>query len=1259
MTDIVSAIFCFTAYLLLNCAVLGERFFARMPHGLLHETDVFARGRDIRKQPILEAGESPRPEDLFGMFEFFFFLVSLSVFFLLFMPKARGETPEPVLDAALLALPMPVMVVGAESMRLYTANEACGKLLGKSCVPGVRFGQLFVADNRMEHFLRTASGKVLPSHIDPGAQFRQGVREEVSCHWKDSLGRPLPMVITLFFIEKTPRNEPFLYLSADPNGSISSASLRRGFDSFPEMLFFKDRNGRFMLCNSSFCSISERSLDEVLGKTVPELGLAQPFDRLLCAHDDNVLESGLSFFSEMTVSTEDGASISFENHSYPDIAADGSIQGIFGMCRDITLSKVTAEALKRQGDLLQAANDAALLLFSDDEELDDLAARVLGSIGTLTGADRVDVWRNHGSSVEGLLCTQVYSWKRDNSPNYTGVYANTVIYSAHLPGWEEELSSGRCVNTLNRELSPQELRQLAMQRTGAALAAPILFRSTFWGFISMGVREKEHDWGRAEEATLRSVGLLLAATMQRREIQEALAESEQRFRDVTMAAGEIVWELDAQGYFSYISERVFALTGYRPEEVRGMRWEDFAIDVQGEEMTGRMFQASVPTGSFRAFEHKIRGKFGEAIWLFTSGKLLTGPDGIAGLRGTSLDISHDKQTTENLNTTLKALENANKELELSAQRAHALARKAESASRAKSEFLANMSHEIRTPLNAITGLAYLMKKTRLSGKQDDYVNKIHGAGITLLGVVNDILDFSKIESGKFELEYLPFVLSSVFDNLASITGPKAEEQGLDAAFFIESDVPMRLVGDQLRLGQVLINIVGNAVKFTEKGGISVSCQLEQDGDETILLRFVVRDTGIGIPEERQHLLFQSFSQVDSSITRRYGGTGLGLVITKKLVELAGGSMSLESSPHWGTVVTVTMPLGVDRDSAGRVCLPQNGRLRGVRVILIEPSEMQRAFLSLMLEDMGCEAAVFSGIDELFKAAGRTGCLADARVIIMPLALMQHEQSGNMKLLKEACTGVAPPVLAVVPFGYVDGLDDRGGLDGRIKPSALISRPLLSYDLYDVLCRLVHKPDTEGMNEERHKVSVAKVPYFPDTRILLVEDNLINQQIAGELLLEAGVKVTVAENGRVAIDLLESAQEIAYDLVFMDLQMPEMDGITATRHLRGNPRFDSLPIIAMTAHATVEERQRCLDIGMNEHIAKPIDVAALYDTLRRWLANSGRQEKGKPDRLPGESGSAVQGEPSGAERNDDKAPVLYPVAGERSSSSAEPGADEGL
>ena len=860
----------------------------------------------------------------------------------------------------------------------------------------------------------------------------------------------------------------------------------------------------------------------------------------------------------------------------------------------------TAEALQRQSDLLQATNDAALLLFSDDEDLDSLATRALGGVGAVTDVDGVDVWRNHGSSEVGLLCTQVYSWSKHYASGYF-TPSSTVAYRAHLPGWEEQLASGQCVDTLTRSLSPQEQELLRLQGLKAVLAVPIIFRSGFWGFIRLATRGDNHSWGKGEETILRSVGLLIAATMQRRQIQEALSESEERFRDVTMAAGEIIWELNAQGYFSYVSERVFALTGYLPEEIRGMRWEDFSLEDQTEGLTGRMFQASVPTGSFRALEHRIKSKDGRAIWLFTSGKLLIGPEGIAGLRGTSLDISHDKQTAENLNATLLALENANKELELSAARALELAREAESVSKAKSEFLANMSHEVRTPLNAIIGMAYLMQKTSLSPKQEDYIDKIHAAGVTLLGIVNDILDFSKIESGKLELERVSFDLESLFENVAFIIGAKAEEQGLDVTFSIGRDVPRRLIGDPLRIGQVLTNLVGNAVKFTKKGGIDVRCSLDKVEDGRACLRFVVHDTGIGISAEQQGVLFQSFSQVDSSITRKYGGTGLGLVISKNLLQLAGGSLSLESAPGEGTSITVLLPLEMDDsrpDTAGDAAAP----LAGLSVVLVDPSDLQRAHLHDMLQDMGCKVTAVRDIGQGFAAVARTdGHTPRPRALILPARLVEENEGGNIRHLRETMHLVnIPRLLAIVPFGFTD--DQNGVLPDQsplYRDIAIVTRPVLSSSLASTLADAI-----SGTEDKRRKSGTKgyalPVPYFPDSRVLLVEDNPVNQQIASELLREAGISVTVAENGRLAVELLERSANASFDLIFMDLQMPEMDGFTATAIIRDNPRLAFLPIIAMTAHATVDERLRCLKAGMNEHLSKPIDVEALYDILRVWL-----------------------------------------------------------
>ncbi len=1108
-------------------------------------------------------------------------------------------------DTALFAAPLPVMALDARTLRLFSANTACQQKLGVACTPGASLSRFFVLSDAVKHLLDTAVAAIPAGDEQGTGGGRFPLKADIPCIWNAPSGRQSPAVLSLFFAERLPEGRLLLFLSVDTNASVETASLSRCFDALPDILFFKDREGRFLLCNTAFERMCGKSLAEVQGKTVEELRLPQPLDALLRLHDADVLDSGMPFFSEMSMVTPEGQPLSFESQSHPNIAPDGSIQGIFGVCRDISIGKATAEALQQQSNLLQAANDAALMLFSDEEDLDDVAGKVLAAIGAVTGAERVDVWRNHGSSGEGLLCTQVYGWTSAPT-SYFSPYSNTAIYSAHLPGWEETLSSGRCVNSLIRRLTRQEREHLDNQGLGAVLAAPILFRSTFWGFIRLGVHKPEHLWSSGEEAILRSVGLLLAATIQRRQIQQALAESEQRFRDVTMAAGEIVWELDAQGYFSYVSERISALTGHLPGEIRGTRWEDLAVDDHGQEMTGRMFQASVPTGSFRALEHRVRDKEGRTIWLYTSGKLLTGPEGIAGLRGTSLDITRDKQTAENLNATLKALENANRELEVSARRAHELAREAKEASKAKSEFMANMSHEIRTPLNAIIGMAYLCRKTALTPRQYDYIAKIHAAGVTLLGVVNDILDFSKIESGKMEIERVPFNLEELFENLASFTGTKADEQNLGVVFHIDRNVPRQLVGDSLRLGQVLTNLVSNAAKFTEEGGILIRCRLERLVGKKAHLAITVQDSGIGITPEQQEKLFRSFSQVDSSITRKYGGTGLGLVIAKNLLELSGGSLSLDSTPGVGTRVTVRIALNVDASAPEFSGIRPRNPLVGVPVVLAVPHPLMRSMLRDMLLDFECRVTDFADTSQAFAAiasADRTE--SPVRFLILPKPLLDEGGGDHLRHLRETMhLHAVPYVVAITPFASVEPRTPDAGQ----QPSALVGSPVLSSSLFSVMVSLHTGVELPPQPQEADKR--AHIPYFPGTRVLLVEDNAVNQQLAAELLREVGISVSLADNGRMAVSMLEENGDAPFDLVLMDLQMPEMDGFTATERIRANPRMVFLPIIAMTAHATVEERNRCLAAGMNEHIAKPIDVQALYATLARWLfsAEKNRQQQ---------------------------------------------------
>jgi len=515
---------------------------------------------------------------------------------------------------------------------------------------------------------------------------------------------------------------------------------------------------------------------------------------------------------------------------------------------------------------------------------------------------------------------------------------------------------------------------------------------------------------------------------------------------------------------------------------------------------------------------------------------------------------------------------------------------AEAANLAKSEFLANMSHEIRTPMNAIIGLGHLLRKTELTERQQDYSNKMMLSANNLITIINDILDYSKIEANKIVLERIDFDLFEVLHNVSNVTNVKAFEKGLHIHFVIHHEVPQMLVGDPYRLGQVLINLLNNAVKFTEKGEVSIEIERMEDADDgtNVTLRCFIRDTGIGMTKEQLSKLFRHFSQADMSTTRKYGGTGLGLVISKELVQLMGGRMQVDSEPGVGSCFSFTMKL--EQSSRTFVNLPSDNTFRFKNVLLVcDEPEMKRVLRS-QLEQFRFQVTIVETEKEVIEQLFYGGCFD---LIIVDWKLQQEDSIRLAERIHQYST--SPMQIIVLITAYHDPQ-----LTNRIRYTPIekvLYYPMSQSQLYNEMLSLFHKHMLDKQPAAHSQEKQQKLSSLQDVRILLVEDNDINQQIASEMLKSMGAVVDIAENGEEALEMVDRSQ---YDVVLMDLQMPVMDGMEAARLMRVRSRLANVPIIAMTADAMKGVKEKVLEQGMNAYITKPFEPSQLYAVLHRFM-----------------------------------------------------------
>ncbi|WP_320044701.1 PAS domain S-box protein [uncultured Desulfobacter sp.] len=712
-----------------------------------------------------------------------------------------------------------------------------------------------------------------------------------------------------------------------------------------------------------------------------------------------------------------------------------------------------------------------------------------------------------------------------------------------------------------------------LNKEGVVLNFETQFRNKKGQVIDVLIFAHHYD----DEGSQAILGWIIDIT-HRKAMENKIRESQARFQRLVEELGGrfVVFSHKPDGEILFMSEGTSSVFGLSREHVQGQRWQDVINWLPGErkkaEKTFRAFLKNDSTS------HEIELSYihtdGSKRILFVSEHAVLDADGrLVTIDGIMEDITARKETEKVLAQAKEA---------------------AEEATRAKSDFLANMSHEIRTPMNAIIGLSYLALQGDLNEKQRSYIDKVHHSADYLLGLLNDILDFSKIEAGKLNMEHTNFFLEDVFDHIADVVGLKAREAGLQLIFDLPCTLPTAIVGDPLRLGQVLVNLGNNAVKFTPKGEVVICVSVSKENEKTVTFRFAIRDTGIGMTEKQQKKLFQHFSQADTSITRKYGGAGLGLAISKKLTEMMGGRIWVESEPETGSTFFFTACFEKQPQAAQRFCPIK--KAAPLHILVADGNATARPIFFEMLTGFGFTADLAESPEAAYQFLKQQNNNRPYDIAIIDYGFSTTSGIEIARTMQaNAASTHAPLVILLSDNNNVNLMNEAKDVD-IIK--TVLNKPVMPSTMFDTIIQIKEgKVRRESRLMRRQHEIIETTTRMKTARVLIVEDNDINQDVAADLLTNHGIDFKIAENGQIALEMLEKDH---FDGILMDCQMPVMDGYTTTRKIREDKRFKDLPIIAITANVMAGDREKTMAAGMNDHIGKPIRVQELFKALDKWI-----------------------------------------------------------